>query len=46
MDSVLDQSQPVETAGEPVMVVALGDAAALTLGEDGTGSEDKRREYS
>jgi hypothetical protein len=46
VDSVLDQSQPAEVAGEPVMLVELGDAAVLTLGEDGTGSEDKRREYS
>ncbi len=46
VDSVFDQSQPGETASELVGLVALGDVAELTLGNSGSGSEDKRREYN
>lgn len=45
MDSSLTESQPTEVA-ESSVLVRLGDAADLTLGEGGTGSESKRYEYN
>jgi hypothetical protein len=38
------QSSGGEQAAD--LLLDLGDVAVLTLGEDGTGTEDKRREYS
>lgn len=35
-----------ETSGEMTMLIDLGDAAEMTQGGDGSGSEDKRREYA
>lgn len=46
MNSALDQSQPSEVTDEPIVFVALGDAAELTLGSGGGGGEDKRYEYN
>ncbi|MER6974467.1 albusnodin family lasso peptide [Nocardioides sp. NPDC000445] len=43
-----DRTQPVErrTDSDHVKVIELGDAAELTLGSGGSGSEDKRRQYN
>jgi hypothetical protein len=46
MDSSLTESQPTEVADPSSVLVRLGDAADLTLGEGGTGSESKRYEYN
>ncbi|MFE3998959.1 albusnodin family lasso peptide [Nocardioides sp. YIM B13467] len=44
-----DRTQPVERCRDREQhaeVIELGDAAELTLGSGGTGSEDKRRQYN
>ncbi|MFD7072836.1 albusnodin family lasso peptide [Nocardioides sp. NPDC057577] len=44
-----DMTQPLEhanKAGRNLEVIELGDAAELTLGSGGSGSEDKRRQYN
>lgn len=44
-----DRIQPVERVTDREQhaeVIELGDAAELTLGSGGTGSEDKRRQYN
>jgi hypothetical protein len=46
LDRLLDQSTSGETTTDPEVLVSLGDVAELTLGQDGDGTEDKRREYS
>jgi hypothetical protein len=46
LSGVFVQSQSGDVTSEPVVLVALGDAAELTLGEGGSGSEDKRYEYN
>ena len=46
MDIQFDQPQQNDSAGEPVGLVSLGDAAELTLGQGGRGGEDKRRQYN
>lgn len=46
LSGVFIQSQSSDVTSEPVVLVALGDAAELTLGEGGSGSEDKRYEYN
>jgi hypothetical protein len=38
---VFDQAQPGDVTREPIVLVELGDAADLTLGEGGQGSKDK-----
>jgi hypothetical protein len=38
--------QPSGTEQTADLLFDLGDVAELTLGEDGEGSEDKRREYA
>ena len=44
------QDRQIEVGADPQTVddprVSLGDATVLTLGEGGTGSEDKRYEYN
>jgi hypothetical protein len=35
-----------ETIGEMTTLIPLGDAAEMTQGGDGFGSEDKRKEYA
>lgn len=46
-----DRTQPVERRRDReheqhIEVIELGDAAELTLGSGGSGSEDKRRQYN
>ena len=46
MSILFDEAQDDEHNGKPGALVLLGDAVTLTLGDSGSGSEDKRREYS
>lgn len=46
MDNPSTESQPAEVAESPSLLVSLGNAADLTLGEGGTGTESKRYEYN
>lgn len=46
MDNPSIESQPGEVADTPSLLLGLGDAAELTLGEGGNGSESKRYEYN
>jgi hypothetical protein len=46
MDSPRIESQPTEVDESPPLLVSLGNAAELTLGEGGIGSESKRYEYN
>lgn len=39
-------NEPNESAASSILVIDLGDAADLTLGEGGTGTESKRYEYN
>jgi hypothetical protein len=45
VDSEIQQQQTA-SADEPVLLVTIGYAAELTLGEGGSGSESKRYEYN
>lgn len=40
------EPQPSDIVELPELLVNLGNAAVLTLGEGGTGSENKRFEYN
>jgi hypothetical protein len=46
MEHAQDESQGREAAEPAPLLVSLGDAVELTLGEGGTGSESKRYEYN
>ena len=46
MSILLDPAQPNEVTEELILLVELGDATELTLGEGGTGIEDKRYQYN
>ena len=45
MDISIDESHRTESES-PALLVSVGNAADLTLGEGGTGSESKRYEYN
>jgi hypothetical protein len=45
MDMSFDESHRTESES-PSLLVSLGNAVDLTLGEGGTGSESKRYEYN
>ncbi|MGW4529164.1 albusnodin family lasso peptide [Amycolatopsis sp. NPDC004378] len=46
METVTDQPDGGQTADEPVLLVSLGEASAVTLGQGQGSSEDKRRAYN
>lgn len=46
MERVTDQPEDGQTAESPVLLVNLGEASALTLGQGRGSSEDKRRAYN
>jgi hypothetical protein len=46
METVNDQSDDGERADAPVLLISLGEASAVTLGQGRGSSEDKRRAYN
>ena len=46
MQTSSEVAQPVENTEVSGFLVSLGDVAELTLGDGGSGREDKRREYN
>lgn len=46
MQISIQAEEPRQVAGDPELVVELGDVVTLTLGDGGTGREDKRRQYN
>ncbi len=46
MEHVSHQPEPVEATDSPPLLLSLGNAAELTTGEGGSGSESKRYEYN
>ncbi|MYR35520.1 albusnodin family lasso peptide [Nocardiopsis alba] len=46
METVTDQPNEDREAESPVLLVSLGEASALTLGQGRGSSEDKRRAYN
>ncbi|WP_020636184.1 albusnodin family lasso peptide [Amycolatopsis alba] len=46
METVNDQPESGQTTDAPVLLVSLGEASAVTLGQGKGSSEDKRRAYN
>jgi hypothetical protein len=47
MQNVIQVQNPVEALGDTeLVVVELANVAGLTLGDGGSGREDKRKEYN
>ncbi|WP_418154781.1 albusnodin family lasso peptide [Actinoalloteichus caeruleus] len=46
METVTDQSDDGRTADAAVLLVSIGEASAVTLGQGKGSSEDKRRAYN
>jgi hypothetical protein len=46
METVNDQPDDDRTADAPVLLISIGEASAVTLGQGKGSSEDKRRAYN
>jgi hypothetical protein len=46
METVKDEPDDDQTAEAPVLLVSIGEASAMTLGQGKGSAEDKRRAYN